>query len=46
MAFLYVFLLKNSLLIRFSHMSQEIASKSHKEIKSFISFIIWVLQMH
>jgi hypothetical protein len=28
----------------FSHMSQEVDGKSHKEINSFISFIIWVLQ--
>jgi hypothetical protein len=33
-----------SLLILFSHMSQKVYDKSPKEINSFISFIIWVLQ--
>jgi hypothetical protein len=28
----------------FNHMSQEVDGKSQKEINSFISFIIWVLQ--
>jgi hypothetical protein len=28
----------------FNHMSQEVDGKSHKEINSFISFIIWELQ--
>jgi hypothetical protein len=28
----------------FSHISQEVDGKSHKEINSFISLIIWVLQ--
>jgi hypothetical protein len=33
-----------SLLIMFSHMSEEVDGKSHKKINSFISLIIWVLQ--
>jgi hypothetical protein len=36
---------KYSLLIMCSHMSQEVDGKSHKEINSFISFIIWVLHL-
>jgi hypothetical protein len=35
----------HSLLIRLSHMSQEVDGKSHKEVNSYISLIIWVLQM-
>jgi hypothetical protein len=43
--FSFCVLVKNySLLIMFSHMSQEVDGKSHKEINSFISLIIWVLQ--
>ena len=46
-AWLFFVLVKNySLLIRFSHMSQEVDGKSHKEIISFISLIIWVLQLN
>jgi hypothetical protein len=46
MAFLFCVLVKNySLLIMFSHMSQEVDGKSHKEINSFISFIISVSQI-
>jgi hypothetical protein len=44
--FYFCVLVKNySLLIMFSHMSQEVDDKSPKEINSFISFIIWVLQI-
>jgi hypothetical protein len=44
-SFSFFVLVKNySLLIRFSHMSQGVDGKSHKEINSFISLIIWVLQ--
>jgi hypothetical protein len=31
------------LLIMFSHMTQKVDGKSHKEINSFIGFIIWLL---
>jgi hypothetical protein len=45
MSFLFFFVLVKNyfLLIRFSHMSQGVDGKSHKEINSFISLIIWVL---
>ena len=33
------------LLIMFSHMIQKVDGNSHKEINSFIGFIIWVLQI-
>jgi hypothetical protein len=33
------------LLIMFSHMTQKLDGKTHKEINSFISFIIWVLHI-
>jgi hypothetical protein len=42
--FFCVLVKTHSLLIRFSHMSQEVDGKSHKEINSNISLIIWVLQ--
>jgi hypothetical protein len=42
--FSFCVLVKNySLLIMFSHMSQEVDDKSPKEINSFIGFIILVL---
>jgi hypothetical protein len=43
--FFCVLVKTHSLLIRFSHMSQEVDGKSHKEINSYISLIIWVLQI-
>src|SRR5688572_14900447 len=42
-SFFFVLVKNYSLLIRFSHMSQGVDGKSHKEINSFISLIIWVL---
>jgi hypothetical protein len=44
--FFFVLVKNYSLLIRFSHMSQGVDDKSHKEIISFISLIIWVLQLN
>ena len=42
---LFGFLIRDySLLTMIKHMSQEVDGKSHKEINSFISLIIWVLQ--
>jgi hypothetical protein len=41
-SFFFVLVKNYSLLIRFSHMSQEVDGKSHTEINSFISLIIWV----
>jgi hypothetical protein len=43
---LFGFLIRDySLLIMIMHMSQEVDDKSHKEINSFISLIIWVLHL-
>jgi hypothetical protein len=43
--FTFCVLVKNySLLIVFSQLSQKLDDKSPKEINSFVSFIIWVLQ--